>query len=113
MPSPFPGMDPWLEDEESFPDLHERLVVYLSEALNTTMPPGYIARTRNHVWVDDELRREPDVSTFGPGATPGGSGGTATLSGLLAIGDDRPSDPNDQPDLEILSPKRNPLVTAG
>ena len=23
MPSPFPGMDPWLEDEEFFPDLHD------------------------------------------------------------------------------------------
>ncbi len=27
MPSPFPGMDPWLEDEEVFPDLHESLSV--------------------------------------------------------------------------------------
>src|SRR5688572_8831183 len=113
MPGPFPGMDPWLEDEELFPDLHERLTVYLSEALNAALPPGYVARTRNRVWVDDELRREPDVSTFGPDRSPPGrSGGVATLSGLMAIGSDRTSDPVEEPYLEILSPKGKRLVTA-
>jgi len=40
MPSPFPGMDPWLEDEDVFPDLHESLCQYVREALNAAMPPG-------------------------------------------------------------------------
>ena len=26
MPSPFPGMDPYLEDPAVYPDLHERLL---------------------------------------------------------------------------------------
>jgi len=65
MPSPFPGMDPWLEDEDVFPDLHESLCQYVREALNAAMPPGYVATLKNRVWIDDELRREPDVSVFG------------------------------------------------
>lgn len=111
MPSPFPGMDPWLEDEELFPDLHERLTVYLSEVLNSAMPKGYVARTRNRVWVDDELRREPDVSTFGSDRRQP-SGGIATLPGLVAVGRDRNLDPVEEPYLEILSPKGKRLVTA-
>lgn len=113
MPPPFPGMDPWLEDEEVFPDLHERLTVYLSESLNAALPKGYVARTRNKVWIDDELRREPDVSTFGPDRQPDGQhGGVATLSGLVVVGSDRASDPIEEPYLEILSPKGKRLVTA-
>lgn len=113
MPSPFPGMDPWLEDGEFFPDIHERLIVYAAEALNAAMPRGYVARTRNMVWVDDELRREPDVSMFGPDQPPPGpSGGLATLPGLVAVGEGRTSDTVEEPYLEILSSKGKRLVTA-
>lgn len=113
MPSPFPGMDPWLEDEEVFPDLHDSLIFLLKEAINAGLPSGYVARARNKVWIDDELRREPDVSTFGPDRHPADqSGGVATLTGLVAIGRDRVSDPIEEPYLEILSPKGKRLVTA-
>jgi hypothetical protein len=106
-------MDPWLEDEEIFPDLHESLIIYLREALNAAMPPGYTARSRNLVWVDDELRREPDVSTFGPdGEFSDQSGGVATLPGLVTVGRDRAPDPIEEAYLEILSPKGKRLVTA-
>jgi hypothetical protein len=106
-------MDPWLEAEEIFPDLHESLIIYLREALNAAMPPGYTARSRNRVWVDDELRREPDVSTFGPDRQfADQSGGVATLAGLVVVGRDRTPDPIEEPYLEILSPKGKRLVTA-
>jgi hypothetical protein len=106
-------MDPWLEDEEFFRDLHHSLIIYLREALNAVLPRGYIAKAAELVWVDDELRREPDVSTFGPDRpTASQAGGVATLSGLVAIGSDRASDPIEEPYLEILSPKGKRLVTA-
>jgi len=57
MPSPFPGMDPWLEDSGVFPDLHSSLIFLLREALNATMPDGYVATASHLVWVDPELRR--------------------------------------------------------
>lgn len=113
MPSPFPGMDPWLEDEEFFRDLHHTLTIYLREALNAVLPRGYVAKTSELVWVDDEIRREPDVSTFGPDEPRAGpNGGVAVLPGLVAVGRDRTSDPVEEPYLEILSPKGKRLVTA-
>lgn len=113
MPSPFPGMDPWLEGEEIFPDLHDSLIFLLREALNAALPPGYTARARNRVWVDDELRREPDVALFRPAVPlPNGGGGIATLPGLVAVGQQRVSDDVEEPYLEIVSPRGKRLVTA-
>ena len=89
MPSPFPGMDPWLEDVEYFRDLHNSLITYLREGLNASLPVGYRAVGSTLVWVDEENRREPDVSVFGRDPLPGtGNGSLAVMPGLLAIGED-------------------------
>lgn len=113
MPSPFPGMNPWLEDAEVFPDLHDALIQRVKESLNASLPPGYVATTRNRVWVDPELRREPDVALYGRSHPPSGEpGGTVTLTGLVAIGRRRKSDPLEEPYLEILSGRGKRLVTA-
>jgi hypothetical protein len=113
MPSPFPGMDPWLEDEEAFPNLHDRLIIYLQDQLNLIMPTEYVATSKNRVWVDDEQRRDPDVSVFGRDREPNGHAtSTMTLTGLVAIGQVRASDPWEEPYLEILSTKGKRLVTA-
>jgi hypothetical protein len=106
-------MDPWLEDDELFRDLHNALTIYLREALNAVLPPGYAAVGNQLVWVDDELRREPDVSLFGRDRRIGEAvGPAAALAGLLAIGEERTSDPWEQPYLEIRSAKGKRLVTA-
>jgi hypothetical protein len=113
MPSPFPGMDPWLEDSEVFPNLHDRLIIYLQDQLNSVLPAGYVATSRNRVWVDDELRRDPDVSVFGRDRGPNGDASSATtLTGLVTIDQERLSDPWDELYLEILSAKGKRLVTA-
>ncbi len=118
MPSPFPGMDPWLEGEQTFPDLHDGLTYLLKEAINAVLPQGYVATTKNRVWVDDELRREPDVSVFGRdrnGSHVPKEGGVAvatlTRSGLLAA-NSTTSDPYEEPYLEIRSTQGKRLVTA-
>lgn len=113
MSSPFPGMDPWLEGEEVFPNLHERLIISIQDALNAALPPGYVATSKNRVWVDPELQREPDVALFGRDRPPNGNGGTAVaLSGLTAVAQELTSDPPEEPYLEILSAKGKRLVTA-
>jgi len=118
MSSPFPGMDPWLEDSEVFPDLHHTLITLAREAINAKLPPGYVATSANRVWVDDELVREPDVALFGherhPNDNGNGNGGTATalaLAGLTAIAV-RQSDPEEEAYLEIRSARGKRLVTA-
>jgi hypothetical protein len=63
MPSPFLGMDPYLENPEFFPGLHDRLINELSADLQKSLPPAYYAEIRSRVWVDYVERPfEPDVN---------------------------------------------------
>jgi len=41
MPSPFPGMDPYLEIPDWFPDLHDGLIFCLKESLQNLLPESY------------------------------------------------------------------------
>jgi hypothetical protein len=79
MPSPFPGMDPWLEHPAVFPDFHTRLLTGFSEALNAVLPPPFFAALSTRVWLEESERRvEPDVDVLRPPeATP--SAGAATV----------------------------------
>jgi len=44
MPSPFPGMDPYLEAATHWSELHQELSVSLKHHLNAVLPPRYFAR---------------------------------------------------------------------
>jgi hypothetical protein len=77
MSSPFPGMDPWLERAEIFPDLHGTFIAELRRAVNLVLPAPYYAAINNRVWVDLSMRPiEPDVdvlySTLAPKKASGG-----------------------------------------
>ena len=66
MPSPFPGMDPYLEDPAGWPNLHLNLVAEINATLNRDLRPKYFARAEERVYVsdlDDPGRRviAPDV----------------------------------------------------
>jgi hypothetical protein len=104
-------MDPWLEDPDTFPDIHDALITCLREALNAALPRGYVARSRNRVWVDDQSRSEPDVSLTGRKRRPAAGGTRLAPSGMLALGQER-SDPTEEPYLEILATTGKRLVTA-
>jgi hypothetical protein len=115
MPSPFPGMDPWLERAMVFPDLHNSLIIYFKAALNAVLPEGYAVSSANRLCVDIESLREPQVSVFGPNIPPLDGGAVATLmaAGLLAVDTDEiVSDPIKEPYLEIISDEGDRLVTA-
>ena len=76
MPSPFPGMDPFLEHPSLFPDLHDRLITYLSEELNRSLPQPYYAGIAARVWVEQSGRSiEPDVRVQRPRESNGSAGG--------------------------------------
>lgn len=62
MPSPFPGMDPYLEHPEIFPGLHDGLVTYLREALQPILPSPYFADMARRAWIEvSERFIGPDV----------------------------------------------------
>ncbi len=83
MPSPFPGMDPYLEDPEFFPGLHDRLISRISDVLRTELPSPYYAEIRSRVWIEHrESSGEPDVNVL-RSAQPGKPeprAGTATVA---------------------------------
>ncbi|MGZ3485541.1 MAG: DUF4058 family protein, partial [Isosphaeraceae bacterium] len=41
MPSPFPGMDPYLEEPGLWPDVHHELISETRALLNTILRPKY------------------------------------------------------------------------
>lgn len=61
MPSPFPGMDPYLE--KHWGDVHHRLVTYAADRLQPKLPHGLRARLEERVYVESDAPRSiyPDV----------------------------------------------------
>lgn len=54
MPSPFPGMDPYLEDPELWPDVHQKLISEMQTALNRALRPRYVARIELRLYISDQ-----------------------------------------------------------
>jgi Protein of unknown function (DUF4058) len=54
MPSPFPGMEPYLEAPEIWPDVHLELISDIRAALNPHLRPGYVARVDLRVYISDD-----------------------------------------------------------
>ena len=54
MPSPFPGMDPFLETPELWRDVHHGLISQIRGTLNSALRPHYVARVALRVYVSDE-----------------------------------------------------------
>ena len=52
MPSPFPGMDPYIESW-IWPDFHSRLIAAIYDRLSPKLPKQYIASTELFVWRVD------------------------------------------------------------
>ena len=117
MPSPFPGMDPWLENPEDFPDVHDSLITFLREALNAILPDGYVARSARRVWIDDDQLRIPDVSVHGPSergdqTAPVNWEASLAEAGMVAVEAPPREEPEFERLVEIREAGRNRLVTA-
>jgi hypothetical protein len=62
MKSPFPGMDPYLE--QFWPDIHARLILYACDQLESQLPDNLLARVEERVVLETEEEprtRYPDV----------------------------------------------------
>src|SRR4051812_6345261 len=66
MNSPFPGMDPYLE--QHWGDVHQAFITYLRDAIQLRLPGDLRARMQERVYIElpDEGRHEsyPDVRVF-------------------------------------------------
>ncbi len=81
MPSPFPGMNPYLESPELWTEVHHRLISAIAAAIESTLPPNYRVaiekRIYNQVPEDSILVGIPDVSVVSRRSTT--ESPTATL----------------------------------
>ena len=88
MRSPFPGMDPYLEDQGRWPDFHSRVITYGCDVVSQALPDDYVAQMGEEVrvvsWREGHDRSmRPDVAIVRHGGSggpePAGGGMVATL----------------------------------
>lgn len=53
MPSPFPGMDPYLENPELWPDVHNRLIAALGDELSPRLRPNYYVALEERTYAEE------------------------------------------------------------
>ncbi len=98
MPSPFPGMNPYLEQPSGWHDFHQAFIAKIRNALTPQIVPDYIAKIEDHIYIHelsgDERRflGRSDVSVvhFEPGTAAAtiSRAVAAPASGLIAPGVD-------------------------
>lgn len=68
MPSPFPGMNPYLENPELWPEAHSRLIVAIADEIAPALLPNYYVAIEKRVYLatpeDNVLIGIPDVSVI-------------------------------------------------
>jgi hypothetical protein len=95
MPCPFPGMDPFLEVNPIFHELHTQILAESQAQLQPQLRPKYIARlerrlSEGSVWelelgLTSLERREPDVTIVSGKETPVPASSTAVLARPAAL----------------------------
>ena len=72
MPSPFPGMDPYLEDPGLWPDVHHNLISEFQALLTAQLRPKYLVRVEERAYIASETdewsrprQRVPDIEVLG------------------------------------------------
>lgn len=68
--TPFPGMDPYLEHPSLWPDVHNRLIAALADAISPTVAPNYYVGVESRAYVikpeGDRYIGRPDISVASP-----------------------------------------------
>lgn len=91
MPSPFPGMDPYLEDPRYWRQFHHLFITYLFEAINHSVPDPYAARIDERTKIVDVATGEsaeviPDVQVDRPrGNGAAGQSGVAVTTDVGVV----------------------------
>lgn len=90
MPSPFPGMDPYLEDHALWPDVHHKLMTAISDSLAPILAPHYVVRVEERVFLcreDDPARSVlvPDLSVREAAPEPWGQSSTSDAAQAVLV----------------------------
>lgn len=83
MPSPFPGLDPYLENPELWPEVHHRLITAIAIAIAPPVRPKYRVAIEKRIYLseveDNDLVGIPDVTVFSKPSTANQSASILTL----------------------------------
>lgn len=86
MPSPFPGMNPYLEQNDAWEDFHDRFIVACAERLDPLVGINYLVKIEARLYVHElsaEERRyfgRADVGLTGPPAASASAPGAPALT---------------------------------
>ncbi len=83
MNCPFPGMDPYIERPDLWPDFHGSLIVAIKEVLQPALKPRYVAKTEDRMVIqetDRDLVSDVAIRARPRGRPSGAGGGVATLA---------------------------------
>jgi len=58
MPSPFPGMNPYLEQEDIWQDFHDSMIPAIRDTLTPQVRPGYIVKIEQHIFIHEPEANE-------------------------------------------------------
>ena len=85
MPSPFPGMNPYLEQESVWHSFHEQFPAYCQEMLTAQVRPKYFVKLDVNIYIHElpgdqrRLGGRPHI-TIGPRSTTPPAGRSSTLA---------------------------------
>ena len=116
MPSPFPGMNPYLEQEGIWHDFHASFVPVLRDALAEQLLPRYIISVEEHVYVHAReaprvFAGRPDVAVKPSLRVPLARESTAVLDAPMQLELSEPADVFTEPYLEIRDRADELVVT--
>jgi hypothetical protein len=77
MPSPFPGMDPYLENPDLWPNVHNSLIAAIRDSIAPRLRPRYFVALEERIYVEEMEPSviRPDLTVVG---ARGGSGELAS-----------------------------------
>ena len=78
MPSPFPGMNPWIEQAGLWLDFHTKFLTAINERLVGQVRPKYIVLVEQHIYVHKVTEsRRVGIADLSLAQNKPGNGGTA------------------------------------
>lgn len=88
MPSPFPGMDPYLEQNPIFQELHTQILTAAQARLQPKLRPKYVARLERHLSEGSVWRMEGGTISLGckePDLTVTSASDAASTAASMAV----------------------------
>lgn len=117
MPSPFPGMNPWLEQDDVWQDFHQSFIPVLREMLADLVRPKYFVKIDEHLYLHElpegerALLGRGDVTVASPAGAEEETAETASLAAPAYGRLPSVTDVERQSYLEIRDRKSRDLIT--